>query len=131
MYEARMGCIVERTGFLSCGPIMVGCSLDGHVNDFEGVIEAKCPESATHLEYLRTREIPTDYRWQCVHNMWVSNARWCDFISFDPSFPVDLQFLCIRLERNELEIGAYADAASKFLAEVSVEVQDIQKLRAA
>lgn len=131
MYEARKGCIVERTGFLSGGPIMVGCSLDGHVNDFEGIIEAKCPESATHHEYLRTREIPTDYRWQCIHNLWVSGARWCDFISFDPSWPADLQFLCVRLERNEEQISAYQRDAERFLAEVSVEVQDIQKLRAA
>jgi predicted phage-related endonuclease len=131
MYEARMGCIVERTGFLSSGPVMVGCSLDGHINDFEGIIEAKCPESATHLEYLRTRKIPDDYRWQCIHNMWVSGARWCDFISFDPSFPTDLQFLCVRLERKEEEISAYQRDAERFLAEVSVEVGEIQKLRAA
>lgn len=130
-YEARTGNIIQRTGFLSCGPIMVGCSLDGHVNDFEGVVEAKCPESATHLEYLRTRQIPVDYRWQCIHNMWVSNARWCDFISFDPSFPEDLQYLCVRLERNDVEMTSYDLEATMFLAEVTVEVNEIQKLRAA
>lgn len=131
MYEARSGNIVERTGFLSCGGIMVGCSLDGHVNNFEGVVEAKCPESATHYGYLKTRVIPEDYRWQCIHNMWVANAQWVDFISYDPSFPTDLQYLCVRLERNESEINTYAECAHRFLAEVVVEVNEIQKLRIA
>jgi len=130
-YEARSGNIVERTGFLSCGAIMLGCSLDGHVNEFEGIVEAKCPESATHYGYLKTREIPEDYRWQCIHNMYVSNAQWCDFISFDPNFPADLQYLCVRINRNETEIQAYADAANRFLAEVTVEYNEIQKLRKA
>lgn len=131
IYEARTGNIIERTGFLSGGALMVGCSLDGHVNNFEGIVEAKCPESATHYAYLKTRAIPEEYQWQCIHNLWVSNAQWCDFISFDPSFPDDLQYLCVRLERNESEISAYADAANRFLAEVVVEYNEIQKLRVA
>jgi YqaJ-like viral recombinase domain len=128
-YEARTGNIVERTGFLACDSIMAGCSLDGHINDFEGIIEAKCPESATHYGYLKTGEIPDEYRWQCLHNMWVSNAKWVDFVSFDPSFPDDLQYLCVRVNRDEKEITGYELAATLFLAEVAVEVEDIKKLR--
>lgn len=130
-YEAMTGNIVERTGFLSCDSIMAGCSLDGHVSGFKGIVEAKCPESATHYGYLKTKQIPEDYRWQCIHNMWVSNAEWCDFISFDPNFPEDLQFLCVRIERDEKVIAAYADDATRFLAEVVVEAKEIEKLRAA
>lgn len=130
-YEARTGNIVKRTGFLSCGPIMAGCSLDGHINNFEGILETKCPESATHYEYLKTRQIPTDYRWQCIHNMWISNAKWCDFVSFDPSFPEDLRYLCVRIERSDADMISYELAATMFLAEVTVEVNEINKLRMA
>lgn len=130
-YEARSGNMVDRPGFLSCGPIMVGVSLDGAVNNFEGIIEAKCPESATHYEYLKTQQIPEDYYWQCVHGMWVSGAQWLDFVSFDPNFPEDLQYLCVRMVRNETVIEQYAQEASRFLAEVVVEVAEIQKLRRA
>ena len=62
-YEVRSGDIVERTGFLSLDGVMMGCSLDGHVNNFEGIVEAKCPESATHYGYLKTRQIPEEYYW--------------------------------------------------------------------
>jgi hypothetical protein len=131
LYEAESGLLMERVGFLSLGAIMAGCSLDGFVDGRRGIVEAKCPKSATHYEYLMTREIPADYRWQCIHNMWVSDARWCDFISYDDCFPPELQYLCIRLERNENEIRDYAAAVGRFLAEVSVAVTDINKLKAA
>ena len=129
-YEARSGYFVERTGFLSLGPIMAGCSLDGHLNDFEGIIEAKCPKAATHFEYLKTRQIPTKYRWQCIHAMWITGAKWVDFVSFNPSFPPKAQYLCVRLDRNETEISTYERDAMQFLAEVTLDVRAIQELAA-
>lgn len=130
-YEAETGDILEHVGFLSLGAVMAGCSLDAFVSGRKGIFEGKSPESATHLEYLRNQIIPDDYRWQCVHNLWVSGADYCDFVSFDDRFPDELQYLCVRLERNETEIQAYAAAAARFLAEVSVAVDDINKLKAA
>jgi hypothetical protein len=130
-YEAVTGQIVERTGFLSLGPIMAGCSLDGFVDNRNGIVEAKNPKPATHLEYLRTRKIPSDYRWQCVHNLWVTGADYCDFVSHNVDFPEELQYLCMRIERDAAEIRAYADVASQFLAEVAVEISEINSLRSA
>lgn len=130
-HEAESGEILERVGFLSLGGIMAGCSLDAFVDGRKGIFEGKAPESATHLEYLRTRTIPDDYRWQCIHNLWVSGADYCSFVSFDDRFPDELQYMCVRLERNELEIQAYAAAAGRLLAEVSVAVNEINKLRIA
>lgn len=127
-YEANSGHFVERVGFLSCD-IMAGTSLDGFVNNRRGIVEAKNPKPATHLEYLRTREIPRDYRWQCIHGLWVTGAEYCDFVSHAVEFPEDLQYLCVRLERDEAEIRAYEEAALTFLAEVSLEVTDINSLR--
>lgn len=130
-YEAISGTILERVGFLSCEVLMAGCSLDAFVSGRKGIVEAKAPKAATHLEYLRTRKIPNDYYWQCLHGLWVSNAEYCDFISFCPAFPEELQYLCVRMERDEAAIEAYAKLASTFLAEVSVEVNEIKALRIA
>jgi hypothetical protein len=96
-----------------------------------GIVEAKAPESATHFAYLRTREIPYDYRWQCLHNLWVSGADYCDFVSFDDRFPEELQYLCVRLERDQKEIREYEIAVCRFLAEVDEEVDEVNKLRTA
>lgn len=130
-YEAETGEILEPVGFLLLDGVMAGCSLDSFISGNRGIVEGKCPESATHLEYLNSREIPEDYRWQCIHNLWVSDAAYCDFISFDDRFPEDLQYLCVRLVRNDVDIRAYEAAALKFLAEVDAQVAAINRLRKA
>lgn len=129
IYEANSGFIIDRPGFLALDGTMAGCSLDALIAGGKGIVEAKCPKPATHLEYLRTGKIPTAYRWQCLHNLWVSGAQWCDFISFDDRFPEDLQYLCIRMERVEVDITAYSLAATLFLQEVADEVDSIEQLR--
>jgi hypothetical protein len=52
-YEAESGNLVRRTGFLTHTDLLVGCSLDGDVEDFAGIVEIKCPKSATHYGYLK------------------------------------------------------------------------------
>jgi predicted phage-related endonuclease len=74
-YEARTGLVVRTTGFLRHDRLPVGCSLDGHVGDFEGIVEIKCPQSPTHLDYWRTGRLPPAYRAQVTHNLWVSGAQ--------------------------------------------------------
>lgn len=133
-YEAESGEILDHPGFLQHSNALAGCSLDAAIitdRRIVGIVEGKAPESATHFEYLRTRAVPEDYQWQCVHNLWVSGADWCDFCSFDDRFPEDLQYLCVRIERDEKAIRAYEIAALKFLSEVAEEVEAINKLRKA
>lgn len=128
-YESLTGNVAERTGFLSHNTLQVGCSLDGHIGAFAGILEAKCPKSATHLGYLRSGKVPATYLPQIVHNLWVSGAGWCDFLSFDDRFPPPLQTFLIRVERNEQEIASYALAAALFLSEVEAEVEAVKGLR--
>jgi hypothetical protein len=127
-YEAHSGNVVRRTGFLAHTELPVGCSLDGDVDDFTGIVELKCPKSATHLAYLKAGTIPTTHRPQLLHNLWVTGALWCDFVSFDDRFPDHLQLFVERLERNaavEFEIAMYEKAVRAFLAEVDAEAEAI------
>jgi len=130
-YEALTGHVVTRTGFLAHNQLAIGCSLDGHVGDFAGLLELKCPKSATHLGYLRSGKVPATHLPQIVHNLWVTGAAWCDFLSFDDRFPPALQTFLVRVERNDQEITAYALAATLFLNEVAAEVDAVRGLRAA
>lgn len=132
-YEARTGYIVERTGFLSCNDIMAGCSLDGHVGNFKRVVSIKCPNSATHIEYLKKRRLPPTYIPQATHEMWITEAEHYDFVSFDDRMPPGLEYFCVTVERYELakEIAEYEIEVKRFLAEVDVEIEILSKLRAA
>lgn len=128
-YEALTGQMAERTGFLAHTSLMVGCSLDGHVGDFEGITEFKCPKSATHLRYLKAGGVPSDYLPQITHNLWVTGAAWCDFMSYDDRMPVGLQTFLVRVDRKDALIDAYAVKALAFLAEVDAEVAALTALR--
>lgn len=127
-YEARTGQMAQRSGFLRHDGWMAGCSLDGHVGVFEGILEVKCPKSATHLRYLRGGSVPSDYLPQITHNLWVSGAEWCDFLSFDDRFQPALQTFLIRVRRQDVDLAEYEKKALAFLAEVDREVEAVATL---
>jgi predicted phage-related endonuclease len=131
-YEALTGEVAHKSGFLSHNTLRVGCSLDGHIDGFKGVLEIKCPKTATHLTYWRGKsEAPAEHLAQITHNLWVTGAEWCDFLSFDDRLPDGLQTFLARVKREDVDIAAYESAALKFLAEVDAEVAEIQSRRAA
>lgn len=130
-YEAQTGNIVRETGFLSMADYLAGCSLDGDLENFQGIVSFKCPKSATHVEYIKRRRLPPDYQWQATHEMWVTGAEYYDFCSYDDRLPEGLQFFHVRVERSEFDIDGYAKELLKFLDEVAQEVEQLSKLRAA
>lgn len=126
-YEALTGSVAVRTGFLRHNTILAGCSLDGHVDNFAGIVEIKCPKSATHLKYWRgPGKAPEDYIPQITHNLWITGAQWCDFLSFDDRFPENLQTFLVRVTRDEVDIDGYEKKALAFLAEVEAETLAIK-----
>lgn len=130
-YEAQTGNLVRRTGFLTHTGLMVGCSLDGDVEDFGGIVEIKCPKSATHYGYLKSGAVPSNHIPQILHNLWVSGAAWCDFVSYDPRFPDALRLFVQRIPRSEINIIAYEATALKFLTEVDAECAALTALEVA
>jgi len=127
-YEAQQGVMVRRTGFLACSDRMIGCSLDGDVDDFTGLVELKCPKSATHLKYLKAGVVPSEHLPQIVHNLLVTNAQWCDFVSYDPRFPPALQLFVVRVNRDGAQLASYELALSLFLNEVERDVNEMRRL---
>jgi putative phage-type endonuclease len=116
-YETEMGVFVDQVAFIEHPTIAnFGCSPDGLIGD--GLIEIKCPNSSTHIEYLTDDKPPAKYIPQMQCQMAVMGAKWCDFVSFDPRLPNDLQLFVVRLERDEEYIKAMEVEVEKFLSEV-------------
>ena len=116
-YEVATGNLVRQSGFLAHNAYMAGCSLDGDINDFEGILEIKCPKSATHIGYLDDDRVPARYLSQITHNLWITCAKWCDFVSFDPRMPDGLQLFIVRHHADNDAMRDYEDMALAFLAE--------------
>ena len=85
--------------------LFVGGTPDGLVDD-DGMIEIKCPNSDNHLLNLTQDEQVSDYIYQVQGYLWITGRQWCDFVSFDPRFPEDLQLHVRRIERDEEIIEA-------------------------
>lgn len=94
-----------------------GASPDGLVGD-DGLVEIKCPNSATHLDTLLTGKINNKYILQMQWQMACSGRKWCDFVSFDPRFPEDLKIFIKRVERDDKLIAEITAEVKKFLAEL-------------
>jgi len=128
-YELKRGVFVDEVGFIDHPTIaMSGASPDGLVGA-DGLVEIKCPNSATHMETLVSRKIPQKYIPQMMWQMACTGRNWCDFVSFDPRFPENLQIFVERVDYDptyarmlELEVG-------QFLDEVEKKVEILRKLK--
>ena len=122
-YEVASGNFVDQVGFVDHEIIdWFGCSPDGLVNN-DGLVEIKCPNSATHWEYFKTKEVPKKYFIQMQAQMSCTGRKWCDFVSFDPRMPERSQLLIIRVPRDNTFIDLMETEVMEFLMEVFDEVQ--------
>lgn len=102
-----------------------GASPDGLVGD-DGLLEVKCPNTATHLEFLLTKSIPGKYLTQMQTQMACTNRQWCDFVSFDPRLPEGMQLWISRVKRDDPGIMQIEIEVETFLAELDAKVKALQ-----
>lgn len=124
-YEILTDYSVEQVSFVDHPDIeWCGASPDGLVLD-GGLVEIKCPNTATHIEYLLAGKPPVKYQPQMLLQLACTGREWCDFVSYDPRMPEEHRLFVARFKPKRDEILAVEQAAIEFLAEVE---QTIQKL---
>ena len=118
LYSFMNNTRVELVGVALHGTIANACaSPDGLVGD-DGLVEIKCPNTATHIATLLGAEIPGKYLKQMQWQMACTGRKWCDFVSYDPRMPPEMQLHIQRVPRREDDITALALATELFLSEV-------------
>jgi len=108
-----------------------GASPDGAVNaeeegKYAGLIEIKCPIETTHTNTLMSKSVPSKYIPQMQWQLACTGAKWVDFVSYNPNFPMELQLFVARVDRDDTYIGELEAEVIKFLEEVE---QTILKLK--
>lgn len=127
-YEAETGCMVQECGFIEHPTIaMAGASPDGLVGA-DGLIEIKCPETKAHIETLLLDRIPSQYEAQMLWQIACTRRTWCDFVSFDPRMPAELQLYVRRFEPSAELIKDTEAKVQAFIATVNADEQDLRKL---
>jgi putative phage-type endonuclease len=116
-YEAVNDVSVLQVGFCESDiEHMVGVSPDGLV-DNDGIIEIKCPNTTTHIDYILKNKPPTTYKAQIQGILWVTGRQWCDFISYDPRMK-SRKYFCLRIQRDEEYINNLDSQVLIFLDEL-------------
>jgi putative phage-type endonuclease len=126
-YTKATGSAVEEVGFVN-HPTMefAGASPDGLIGE-DGLLEIKCPTTATHIERLLGADIPESYRLQMFWQMACTGRKWCDFVSFDPRLPEDMQLFIKRYERDDKEVEYIEQEVDLFLREVEATVRNLEE----
>jgi len=126
-YEARMDLLVTEVGFIDHPWIvMSGASPDGLAN--EGMVEIKCPNTATHIETLLSRTVPAKYITQMMWQMACADRPWCDFVSFDPRLPERHQLFIKRINYDPEMVNLLENSVIQFLGDVDLKIQQLESL---
>lgn len=124
-YEATTGVIVTECGSIPHPRIeMAGASPDGLIGD-DGLLEIKCPNSATHINTLRSRKPEGKYITQMQWQMACTARSWVDFVSYDPRMPEGLELFVTQIDRDAAMIEDLEREVIKFLAEVDALVAEL------
>lgn len=122
-YELLTGYEVEQIGFVP-HPLIAqsGASPDGLIGA-DGLVEIKCPNTATHLDTLLQQAVPKNYLTQMQWQMACTKRDWCDYVSYDPRLPAHLSLYIARIERNDLLIVSMGEEVSLFLKELAEKLE--------
>ena len=125
-YEAATGVLVTQVGMIPHPRIaMAGASPDSLVGD-DGLLEIKCPNTATHIGTLRSKKPAGEYVTQMAWQMACTGRAWCEFVSYDPRMPDGLDLFVMRVHRDDAMIAMLETEVEAFLAEVDALVVELQ-----
>jgi putative phage-type endonuclease len=128
-YEVANNVLVDEVGFVPHPSIkMAGASPDGLVGD-DGLLEIKCPNTATHIETLLSETVPTKYYTQMQFQMACTGRMWCDFVSFDNRLPEELQLFVKRVPRDDMYIKLMEAEIVQFLVELDDKINKLMKVK--
>jgi len=126
-YEVAKDVEIRDVGFILHPTIArCGASPDGLIGE-DGMIEAKCPTMATHLDYLLADAVPEDYKPQMLLGMVCAERQWCDFISHHKDFPDGMQLFVKRFPRDAEAITAMEVEILKFQRECDEVIFRLQR----
>lgn len=126
-YENITGEFVVGCGLIPHPAIsMSGASPDGLIGK-DGLLEAKCPNTETHLNTLLTQQVPEEYLPQITWQMACTGRKWCDFVSYDPRLPEQLQTVIIRVHVTDVDIDAIENEVAACNAKLNQVIENLTK----
>ena len=126
-YELACDWTVDEVGIVLHPTIERGAASPDGLVSTNGLVEIKCPKTATHLQTLIDKKQPRQYENQMLWQMACTGREWTDFVSYDPRLPEDLQLFVHRFDRDDKRIAEIEAAVTQFLTEVNEMIDNIRK----
>ena len=127
-YEFYRDVAVDQIGFVIHPAIAEsGASPDGLIGA-DGLLEIKCPNTATHIETLIGRTVPGKYVTQIQWQLACTSRAWCDFASYDPRLPEEMRLYVERVTRDDAMIADLEREVADFLSDLDGKVAQLQAL---
>jgi predicted phage-related endonuclease len=93
----------------------------------DGLIEIKCPNTATHIDTLLSDKVPSKYNTQMQWQMVCTGRKWCDFVSFDPRMPDGLQIFIQRVDFDVEYVKMLEAEITGFLGELETKIEKLKE----
>jgi len=128
LYSERLGLLVQPAEFIDHPEILwSGASPDGYV-DADGLVEVKCPNTATHIDTLLGSAIDGRHLVQMQWQMACTGRAWCDYVSYDPRLPASMQLHVRRVDRDVSHVLDLEAEVAQFLDEIAERVARLDGL---
>lgn len=125
-YEFFTNNTVEPAPFVAHRSIAdTGASPDGYVGA-DGLVEIKCPITATHIETLLAGSVAGKYITQIQWQLACTGRQWCDYVSFDPRMPATMSTFIKRVLRDDAMIASLEADVTDFLNELRLTVHRLR-----
>ena len=126
-YESLADVLVDEVGYIAHPTIeRAGASPDGLIGLF-GLLEIKCPNTATHIDTLISDQVPTKHIAQIQWQMSCTGRTWADFVSFDPRLPSGLQMFVKRVEFDAEYVAMLKEEVIRFLVELDAKISKLNE----
>lgn len=117
-YEDETGEILVPCGFYDHPTIENFGATPDALRGRDAVAEIKCPNTATHVDWLLAGEVPEQHKPQIMAQLACTRRQHALFISFDPRIPGTRRMFVKEWTPDPAEIAAVEAAARDFLAEL-------------
>lgn len=131
-YQDATGIATSSISFVDHPSIKnCGASPDRVIYDDSGkikkLIEIKCPNSETHFATALSGTYDEEYEDQMLMQMGCSGVDVCDFVSFDPRLPKQMQLIIVPFEFDIAKWEYREQLIIEFLKEVDEDLVKIKK----
>lgn len=119
-YEAHTGNLAAPGGFVEHPTIeFFGATPDRFLGQ-DGLMEVKCPTTATFVKWATEGVVPEEYRPQMAAQILCTRRRWVEFVAYDPRLPPQFRLFVRRFEPTPQYLAQVEQAAVDFLRDLDL-----------